>query len=77
MSAKYIEIVAPEDIEHANGVAEIDSKYAERYEPLRRIAYPWNNGHGDWTETVVLTYMDGSTERVRGHVVSDGVIDDG
>lgn len=69
---RYIKIVPKERIDYAGGLATIKSDKADVYKPLKSIAYPANNGHADWTETVVLRYTDGSTERVRGHVVESG-----
>lgn len=71
--SRYAKIVHKEDIDYSGSVAVIDSDEATEYTNLKSISYPANNGHGDWTETVVLTYLDGSTERVRGNVVETGV----
>ena len=76
MSERYAEIVLKEDIDYSGSTAVIDSDRATRYEPLRRITRPANNGHLDWTETIVLTYTDGTTERVRGSLVESGVLDE-
>lgn len=73
--SRYIEIVPKEAFGQAGDAVSISANDAERYGPLRRIAYQAQNGHGDWTETVVLTYMDGSTERVRGYVVATGEVE--
>jgi hypothetical protein len=73
--SRYIEIVHPEDIDRSGGFALIDGDEATRYEPLERVEYPANNGHGDWTETVMLVYTDGTTEKVRGHVTGSGEVE--
>jgi len=74
--SKYVDVVLKDDIDHNGGVAVINGDCATRFAPLKSIAYPANNGHGDWTETIVVTYTDGTQERIRGHVTDSGVIEE-
>ncbi len=76
MSERYAEVVLKDDIDYTGGTATIESDKATRYAPLQRIARPANNGHLDWTETLVLTHTDGTTENVRGYLVDSGVVDE-
>jgi len=74
--SRYVDVVAKGDIDYDGGGATINGDDATRYAPLKSIAYPANNGHGDWTETIVVTYTDGTQERIRGHVTDSGVIEE-
>lgn len=73
---RYADIVPADEIEYRGGVAQIDNADATRYKPLQRIALPYGSSTPDWTDKVVLTYEDGSTETVVGHVVSTGEVND-
>jgi hypothetical protein len=66
----YANIVPADEITYRDGVAEIKQTDATRYGPLRQVARPANNGTGDWTENLILTYTDGRTERVDGHLLN-------
>jgi len=69
----FARIVKKEDIDYSGSAAHIDGEKATEYTNLQRIGRPYGNAHGDWTETFVLIYKDGSEERVRGHLVESGV----
>jgi len=71
---RYADIVLKDDIDYSGSIVVIDKDNATRYEPLQSIRHPVNNGHGDYTETVVLTFANGETEHVRGNIVSTGEI---
>ena len=70
--SRYARIVKKEDIDYSGSTATIRNEKATEYTNLRRIALPYGNGHADWTETIVLTYMNGEQEKVRGHLVETG-----
>lgn len=68
----FARIVRKEDVEYSGSVAHIDGSEATEYNNLQRISRPYGNGHGDWTETLVLTHKNGEQEKVRGHLVESG-----
>lgn len=74
MSEYYAEIVPRESVNSAGSVTTINKNDATRYENLQSIALPANGGNLDWTQTIVLTHSSGGVERLEGHLISSGVI---
>jgi len=72
MNERYAEIVLQEDIDPTY----IRRDDATRFDGLRSIHLPAYSGNGDRTQTVKLVRLDGTVERVQGHVLSTGIVDD-
>lgn len=68
----YAKIVPPEELEVRKGVTYIEESDAELYTDLYKIERPAFGNHLDWTEDVILHYHDDTSEKVRGHFVDSG-----
>lgn len=76
MNEYYAEVVHEDDIDHDSGVTTINREDATTYKGLQSVALPANGGNMNWAQTIVLTHGNGGVERIEGHLVDSGEVNE-